>query len=728
MSIKNRINWHNPKTLLDRSNLDKMSQDIAASATTESLDKAQRLAQNAYSAITFVESPNNTLVLDNSTKAEIYTFRKANSANNLLTAYGQFKYIDSNNHEFRLELPAGRYVLYLTTTSATSTYDVPCPVQFMYVQDKTKSINWEDKSAFIIFKAFNAELKTPYYIDAPEGISLLTCAASYSDITCFLMKEENYTEPTTYYKTYYTSTNKRHDGRSNLLPYPYQYDYAKSNVTEFDPDDGSPIIDNLKFKDLGDGRIEVSNVKGGKTSRAINLYFHYGTEVKLPADNYTFGCTVLRSHNFSYMNSPWGTCRFIARWQDGDNNSYYPETINNNDITSLKPVKPQEPVTFNAYNGINSISCSLYFSKGLNIPTGQSWYYIPHLCQGTSQLLPAAEEGSYAPEASPLSYTNYASNMVYRYGANLLRPAAPRTYVNSGNNTYLGTLGTDGTAVLNGITVKNLNNGHYLINGTATADTVFQINPGYTYMNPMGTLYFGNIPKEAPSGLSLELRVKFSDNKFKTVTATPGNVGTFESTNDKYMKAYMNTKIKIAAGTVCNNVVIEWSLVCKPTATLDLIPFEKFKMPVASSGYNMLFDYYKVSNATYITNPSLTIAAKVWQPLTNKLEKTVQTVAEEAVADAISKADLSVYAVAFDANGGNGVMPPQITLSNFILPECSFTPEDSTTDHFGWWSTDPNSTMFSKVGSPGEIMEITENTVLYAIWEPTLGPEVPLND
>ena len=72
----------------------------------------------------------------------------------------------------------------------------------------------------------------------------------------------------------------------------------------------------------------------------------------------------------------------------------------------------------------------------------------------------------------------------------------------------------------------------------------------------------------------------------------------------------------------------------------------------------------------------------------------------------------TTYTVSFDANGGTGTMADVTGINgSYALPACTFTaPSDK---QFKGWATSASGTVIT-----GTSINVTENTTLYAIWEP----------
>lgn len=609
MSTTNRItkqsmktpNWTSAETTLTREQLNKtrtdinglitnttnLSEDVVRSASREELLTAQRIALDCYTDKNIVTSDTNTLVAKNSIKAELY----AREVGKSLLVYQSNSDL-SGDVVYYADAPAGEYILY-------STADVTVHVRT--ARKPFENVNREKTGDYMITHAAKLKANTPYTFTAPESIDAISVYGTGEDEVTMVRKEDwTGTAPT---------AGLSSDSKVNIFPYPFHYDHDQSKVEKYDPNKIFPIIDGVKFEDKGNGVLFVGAYSDTvTTTKAITFYLHYGTEVLYKPGIYTVGCKTF-DQDSNAVKEPANTFRFIARWVDGDNNSYYEETINNNNIYSLKPVTWDAPVTFNAFNGINSISCSIHIPAGRTFTKGKGIYYIPTLVVGEEQLGGSGNPGTVNWQ----SYLETRRNIIYKYSGNLLRASSPRIYNNNINGTYIG---NKSNGPNNGITVTSLGNGQFLVNGTATDDAVFQINHGASYIQPMGTLQFGNVPSDAPEGLTMTMRVQFSDNSWSTITAKPGTPGTFASTPSKYMKLYFNTRIHIAAGTVCDNVLVQWNLSVVDEETEGTPVFSRFEMPVAIAGYDPMFTYYELGNATYIGNPKTRLSAKVWAPKT----------------------------------------------------------------------------------------------------------------
>ena len=81
------------------------------------------------------------------------------------------------------------------------------------------------------------------------------------------------------------------------------------------------------------------------------------------------------------------------------------------------------------------------------------------------------------------------------------------------------------------------------------------------------------------------------------------------------------------------------------------------------------------------------------------------------------KLDGTVYAVAFDTNGGNGYMPPKVVIGiSYNLPENTFTPPCHS--RFKGWAVRDNESGNETNVLDDEPIELTGNITLVAIWEP----------
>lgn len=563
MSTLNRVDWEKSPNTLSRENLNKMTSGILNSASVSKLNTAREFAQNAYSTKEISTSSTNSILVEDATRTEIYTLGK----NNLLTGSyenGNGQFVDHLN-----PLPAGRYVFY--AYSSASSGAIKLTIKQRIDRKKDDATN---KNNVVTLVGTSVNYNTPYYFDAPQGLDYITTVkTNTSTVSLVLLKEENYNGIKNIALTPQDNTN--------ILPYPYQYDYSKSAVDRFV--DGSPVIDTIKFTDQGDGSIlvERANSSVGNTNKNILFYLFNGSELRLEPGDYTVGCKI-----YNKSGSLWPGdkvfCRFQARWEDGDSSSYYEETTYE-DGTSTQHVTNDKPVTFNAFNGIRSIIMMIYIRGTFETFPENGLIVKPTLCKGKEEI----------------EFTPYTSgrNIVYKYSSNLLRPYAPRIYSSSDNG-----VGIEGTTT-NGITVTSEGRGYYSLNGTATKDAIFRIGIGRQYMNPKGTLYFGGIPSTAPSGV--RMRITINDSVY---WADPGTKAAINVSSG--MDYYSNVQVRISSGTVCNNVLIT------PQLSLGNVEYEPFEMPIAIGGpAPSNFAYYQEANSTYISNPSFKLVADAWKNL-----------------------------------------------------------------------------------------------------------------
>ena len=72
-----------------------------------------------------------------------------------------------------------------------------------------------------------------------------------------------------------------------------------------------------------------------------------------------------------------------------------------------------------------------------------------------------------------------------------------------------------------------------------------------------------------------------------------------------------------------------------------------------------------------------------------------------------------IFHISFDANGGSGNMPDESTVNSCLieLPECTFSPPDSTY-YFSGWKTETSAILY-----PGDTVRITKDTCFLAQWE-----------
>ena len=75
--------------------------------------------------------------------------------------------------------------------------------------------------------------------------------------------------------------------------------------------------------------------------------------------------------------------------------------------------------------------------------------------------------------------------------------------------------------------------------------------------------------------------------------------------------------------------------------------------------------------------------------------------------------DLAYYEVSFDANGGTGTMAPVSRAGSYTLPTCTF--EAPTGKIFAGWAI--GSKESTQVKAAGEIIKITDDIVIYALWD-----------
>lgn len=75
--------------------------------------------------------------------------------------------------------------------------------------------------------------------------------------------------------------------------------------------------------------------------------------------------------------------------------------------------------------------------------------------------------------------------------------------------------------------------------------------------------------------------------------------------------------------------------------------------------------------------------------------------------------DLATYEVSFDANGGTGTMAPVTRSGSYTLPTCTFNAP--TGKIFAGWAI--GSKESTQVKAAGEIIKITADTVIYALWD-----------
>lgn len=617
MSTLNKINWEDPSIALTRDNLAKMTDDIVTldeqiqnkepgkadhflSTLGERMDKNIRNLQEGAMVNTQYNPDSSTVVITDKASTEVYQLGRANLFKGLIdTDVSEVPNdgVYGNLYNYLNPLPAGLYGMYIIGKS-TEAYTITITSRY---NKKSKSATNVDNLIYVITKTVKAN--EPFTFAADNGIDYITIITNSTNILYSPVILSVASLNTTV--NVESTLSSAHIGY-NLMPSP-QYDYNKSNVAAFDSNDAYPMVGGLKFAHLANGAIWVKRAtdynKDTGTSKAVSFYFHNGTETRFPEGVYTFGCRTYKGEDYSYTQDTIARLKILARWDDGDNQTYYPETLENGVMGSAKGVSYEAPITVNATHGINSITALLYFPKGAKIPE-LGLIYKPSLVEGNTQL----RQYNY----SAVSDAAWYDNTVYRYNNNLLISRSPKVYNYNANGTYLGTPGTTKNglpyAESNGVSITQVASGCYVLNGTATADTEFQICPGYTYMSPIGTFDFGGIPANADDKISLVARVRYLDanNKYKSmkdITATPGVDAQFTSTYDNRMQAYYNARIRIKAGAICNNTPISWYI--KPH---NIGKADRYKMPVASAGIGpMYFDYYKTSDSIYITNPQFNL-------------------------------------------------------------------------------------------------------------------------
>lgn len=503
MSTYNRINWNTSKNLLTRENLNKMSEAIVTCASKTELNFTNENQQNLNCSREIEISDTNTMLTNNLIKANVYTFNR-NSKNLIVvdTIPETYKLVNHLN-----PLPPDSYVLFFFPIdgygfSDSFISDSPFNINILARRSREEDDPTDTNNLITVLNTsalFNSNnaygFKDPISFYAPMGIDYISIDTP-DGLIPVITRAKDYNEILNgdYYGYYGNSSELDFSvvqNRNNIMPFPYMYEYWRHNPSSVSS--GNTVIGNLTFSDMGDGGIKV--IKTGEVENSTSFHFHYGTEVEFPADKYTFKCDIydadtgklwtgLNSSN-SVNDSEKAYGRFLARWEDGDSESYYQDTIQPGTTSSTRPAYNGEHFTFNAFNGIKSIVGSIYIHKGIKNFPSKGLIFRPTLTRGE---VPVTTNFNDMPR----------NNTVYKYVTNLIRPKTPDYYV-SGDGTGLGRGLTNGSKVTaNGITIENKGGGTFIVNGTASAYSTFIVNPGRYYLNPIGTLYFGNLSSNAP--------------------------------------------------------------------------------------------------------------------------------------------------------------------------------------------------------------------------------------
>lgn len=603
MSTYNRVNWNTSKNLLTRENLNKMSEAIVTCASKAEAAYMHQDIKNLISTSEVVKANSNTIIVNETMKNEIYVVGQ--NLISVSTTPTTHRLIDHLN-----PLPSGNYKFYIYGSSTTG-----IPVIITSRRSRLENDPTDRDNLLTVFSDY-ISTETVYDISAPNGIDYITIEIDENDTTLVpvLLKEEDFTSITEIDYTVISNTQ-------NIMPFPYMYEYWRHNPSSVAG--GNTVIGNLIFSDLGDGGIKV--IKTGEVENGTSFHFHYGTEVEFPADKYTFKCDIYdaetgelwtglnSSNSVNDLEKAYG--RFLARWEDGDSESYYQDTIQSGTTSSTRPAYNGEHFTFNAFNGIKSIVGSIYIHKGIKNFPSDGLIFRPTLTRGE---VPTTTNFDDMPR----------NNTVYKYVTNLIRPKTPDYYV-SGDGTGLGRGLTNGNKITaNGITIENKGGGTFIVNGTASAYSTFIVNPGRYYLNPIGTLYFGNLSSNAPAAMELRMSVQKQNSSAYVLKYRKGRpsgyTGIIESTVENPMLFYGTTLIIIPKNAVCNNVTINWQL------SLGDLPFERFEMPRGCAGVEPgMFENDGEKNFTFIGNPEYNLLINSWKSKLSKEENIFPYVIEQ---------------------------------------------------------------------------------------------------
>jgi hypothetical protein len=253
MSTLNKINWRDSNTTLTRENLAKMADDINVISQTsggnvdhyldtlgERTDKTIRNLQEGVCEKNTLVFDSNTAVLTNKLSTEVYTIDKENLCTKGGTSGSFANYFNP--------LPAGIYAMYLwiyDSTTAISKATITITARY---NKKSKNVTDVDNRIMVVNKTVGP--LQAFTFEAPNGIDFIsiTTSGSYKPV---IVRVNSLTESI-------ILTNRHHasKGTTNLMPFPFQYDYVKSGITSFDYNvDGFPCKGGLKFKHLTNGAL-----------------------------------------------------------------------------------------------------------------------------------------------------------------------------------------------------------------------------------------------------------------------------------------------------------------------------------------------------------------------------------------------------------------------------------------------------------------------------------------
>lgn len=584
MSTYNRINWNTSKNLLTRENLNKMSEAIVTCASKTEVGYIQQDIKSLISTAEVTKTNSNTVVINDSMRTETYVVGPGKNLITVPTAVTNHRLINHLN-----PLPSGEYVFYIYGSSSKNIPVTITSRRSRLEDDPTNGNNLLTVfNDYVVCSHWNGNC---HNISAPNGIDYITIEIDENDTTLFpvLLRKEDFISVT---KIDYNVVPKA----ENIMPFPYLYEYWRHNPKNLN--NGSTVINELKFTDLEGGgvKVERADPSNGDVTEDIKFYLHCGTEVEYPAGEYTVSCEI-----YTGAGNVWGGrdnayLGFLARWEDGNNESYYQDSVMPGTTTKAIKVYRDTPITFNAFNGIKSIIVEINISKSFDSFPTSGLIFKPALVKGKEAITVGVND-------------TIKNNTVYKYGTNLLRPKTPELY-NSETGMGNGPL-ENNTA--NGITIVNKGGGYFTVNGKATANTTFVVNAGRYYMSPIGTLHFGSLSDNAPDNMELRITVKRKNSAVVMHKYKKDSPVSFESTADNPMMYYSSTRIYIPKGAVCNNVLISWQMSLEDESG-NMPPFERFEMPRGYAGNEPgVFENYGEKNFTFIGNPEYNLLIKSWR-------------------------------------------------------------------------------------------------------------------
>lgn len=395
---------------------------------------------------------------------------------------------------------------------------------------------------------------------------------------------------------------------TNILPFPYMYDYVQSSLTN---GKGGTIIDNLKFTDLKDGGILVERIGEPTESKEIRYYFHYNTKVDFEPGTYVLSSKVYidkQDENQGY--APWPSNDKASTWKAGTSAKAWLEfSISNSKTNSIyldkQPVFGESDsyshaVSFEANKGIDTITCCLYIPAEQPATVLQrGLVFYPALAKNERAIAPTYKEG-------------IRNNTIYKYGLNLMTQCNPRVY---NSTTMLGEQAiVDGTTY-KGVTFTIKENGRMILNGTTTAQVYLLLEERQHYVNLVGKYFYGGFFGNIPSGADMTLYGVFVKRDgtatYNCTASKPYHF--FESNKDNPIIGYSITRLRIAKGVKCDNLEVRYQLsAVKDDKVPDFAPCQK---PVAA--IPSVFE--NIDDATFVGNTDYNLSVKTWSkaPVTN---------------------------------------------------------------------------------------------------------------